>query len=106
MEPSDSDPSSSVPFGSSAVSPRPCLWLLDDSRSECHTWSGWYALMQSDFIEVTFSLSPILTQSFTMQRKSSRRDRISSVGRWLCLTAFTACKSSENSDYAFKPLCP
>ena len=34
---------------------------------------------QSDFIEVTFSLSPILTQSFTMQRKSSRRDRISSV---------------------------
>src|SRR5437879_1139184 len=62
--------------------------------------------MQSDFIEVRFSLSPNRTQSFTMQRKSSRRERISSVGRYFCVTDFTGSKSSENSGHAFKPPCP
>jgi len=36
--------------------------------------------MQRDFVEVTFSLSPILMQWFTMQRKFSS-ERVSSVGR-------------------------
>ena len=47
--------------------------------SEPESW--WYAFMQRDFIEVTFSLSPILMQWFTMQRKFSRSERVSSVGR-------------------------